>query len=67
MTPEEFQTKQEEMLSRVPVEFHSNLKVKAWEEGHAYGYNEVLLHLDDFIYMIEKPLAEYVKRITSPG
>ena len=27
---------------------------KAWEEGHAYGYHEVNLHIDELAEMVEK-------------
>ena len=27
---------------------------KAWEEGHAYGYKEVLLHIEELAEMVEK-------------
>lgn len=27
---------------------------KAWEDGHAYGYNEVNLHIDELAEMVEK-------------
>ena len=27
---------------------------KAWEEGHAYGYKEVLLNIEELAEMVEK-------------
>ena len=27
---------------------------KAWQEGHAYGYHEVNLHIDELAEMVEK-------------
>ena len=27
---------------------------KAWQEGHAYGYNEVNLHIEELAEMVEK-------------
>jgi hypothetical protein len=59
----EFQEKQCEMMQNIPAEFHNGIAYLAWEQGHAYGFEEVLLHLSDIIDAIEKPLEEYTKRI----
>jgi hypothetical protein len=30
----------------VPEQYRQRVYQRAWDEGHAYGYNEVLSHLD---------------------
>jgi len=63
MTAEEFNTKEKEILSAIPEEFHSAVSYQAYEDGHAYGYEEVLIHVQNLVGMLEKPIAEFEKRI----
>jgi len=49
MTEEKFAAKQAEMLSSIPKVFRGWLSHKAWEDGHAFGYGEVLLLLADLV------------------
>jgi len=63
MTKKEFETKQAELLSSIPKEFHKAMNHIAWEQGHAYGYNEVLLILNDMVYAFKEPCKEFENRI----
>ena len=50
----------EQTLERIKKEYGFNETIskiileKAWEEGHAYGYHEVNLHIDELSEMVEK-------------
>jgi len=61
MTSEEFASKEKEILSAIPQEFHSAVSSQAYEDGHAYGYEEVLIHVQNLVGMLEKPIAEFKK------
>lgn len=65
MTAEEFSTKQNELLNRVPLEVRGALSYTAWEHGHAYGYDEVLIVLSDLVSGLEEPLRNLEKRLTN--
>lgn len=65
VTNEEFKRREEELLSKLPPEFHAAVSYHAYEQGHAYGHSEVLIHVEDLVNMLEKPLAEYTKRLTT--
>jgi len=58
MTEQEFATKQVEILASVPKAFRGWLSHKAWEDGHAYGYEEVLSHLDDLTSGLKECLGK---------
>jgi len=59
MTEQEFTDKQASMLADVPEAFRGWMSHKAWESGHACGYEEVLNHLSDLTDGFEEALAEY--------
>jgi len=67
MTEEEFKQRQDDLLTAVPKEFHSYLSHKAWEDGHACGYEEVITilssHVDEIQDSIKKFEEEVVRRI----
>lgn len=65
MTAEEFSAKQSELLNRVPFEVRGALSYMAWERGHAYGYNEVLIVLSNLVSDLEEPLRNLEKRLTN--
>ena len=50
----------EQTLERIKKEYGFNETIskiileKAWEEGHAYGYHEVNLYIDELAEMVEK-------------
>lgn len=50
----------EQTLERIKKEYGFNETIskiileKAWQEGHAYGYNEVNLHIEELAEMVEK-------------
>jgi len=57
MTEEEFTRRQTKLLARVPKKFRGWLSHMAWEDGHAFGYSEVLLHLEDYVDGLAECLA----------
>lgn len=63
MTESEFVDKQNKMLSNIPASFHSWLCSRAWDSGHAYGYEEVISHLSDLLDGFDKALKDYDKAI----
>ena len=63
MTYDQYLDVQTKLLENVPPEFHLALSSMAYESGHAYGYREVLLHLQELIDELRAPLKEYAERI----
>lgn len=65
MTNEEFNRREEDLLRKLPPEFHAAVSYHAYDQGHAYGHSEVLIHVGSLVDMLEKPIAEYTKRLTA--
>lgn len=55
--------KQAKLLADVPEEFHGVFSKHAWDEGHAYGYDEVLNHLEELVDIFRNPIKEYAARL----
>ena len=49
-------------MDRLPQSIQDALYSKAWEEGHAYGYDEVASHYSD---MAELVIAAYIAGVKS--
>jgi hypothetical protein len=61
---EEIDTDSEEYIMRdIPKEFHSTLSYMAYDRGHAYGMDEVRLHLKNFVEELQKPIEEFRKNL----
>jgi len=65
MTDKEYAQKQTDLFKEcgIPEEFQGAISYQAYEDGHAYGYDEVWIHLQDFVYAIKDPIQKYTKRI----
>lgn len=63
MTPEEFAVQEKLILSDVPEELHSALSYMAYEQGHAYGYTEVLIHLQTYVDNLAEPIDKLIARV----
>jgi hypothetical protein len=63
MTEVEFVKKQDELLKNIPEEFKGAMSYRAWEDGHAYGFEEVLNHLTDLIADLEEPIMKFMERV----
>lgn len=63
MDEETFTARQDELLAQLPEEFRGAVSFKAWQDGHAYGYAEVLSHVADLVESLKKPIADYTARI----
>ena len=65
MNIDEYRTKELELFenNNIPIEFRSFLSHMAYEIGHAYSYDEVFIHLQDFVYGIKDPIKTFEKRI----
>lgn len=63
MDNQEFEQRQDEILKDIPQEFHSAVRWHAYDRGHAYGHNEVLIHVQDLVDMLKEPIAEYTARL----
>ena len=64
MDIDEFERLQNEALKFIPAEFQKPIKKIAWDIGHAYGYNEVLIHIRDIADAFEMPIRAYHFRIS---
>ena len=58
MTKQEFEAEQTEMLSSIPEAFRSWISYQVWDDFHAYGYGEILLHLDDYVDGLKRCLEK---------
>lgn len=47
----------------IPMELRPAIGYHAYETGHAYGYHEVWLHLNDLVDALSKPLKEFEARV----
>ena len=63
MTDVEFNKEQDDLLSALPVEFRSAVASNAWERGHSAGLEEVLLHVDELVHLLQDPILKYTDRI----
>jgi len=63
MTDQEFNNKQAEILAPIPQEFRSAISYHAYEQGHAYGNEEIIIHLSDLVDELLQPIQEFEKRI----
>jgi len=53
----------EYILRNIPKEFHSALQQQAYEDEHAYGYDEVRWKLMELVDRLEDPIKEFKKNI----
>lgn len=63
MTEREFTERQNKLLAELPEEFRGVVSFKAYQDGHASGYEEILIHVADFVGMLKKPIIAYTARI----
>ena len=50
----EYQKERNALLKKIPKEYRDGAATHAWNEGHAYGYKEVLFHLQNIVTTIFK-------------
>jgi hypothetical protein len=55
----DFNRQQDQILEQIPQEFHSFVRMYAWEQGHSSGYNEVLNIEENLIYHLTKAIERY--------
>ena len=63
MTSDEFNAREAELLQALPNEFHSAVSYHAYESGHAYGHEEVLIHLQGMVDMLAPCINKYTQRL----
>lgn len=63
MTAEEYNKREQEILCRIPHEFHSAVSYYAYESGHSAGYEEVLIHLENLADMLVAPVQAFALRL----
>lgn len=63
MTAEEYYNNEEELLFEVPEEFCGPLAWMAYDRGHAYGYEEVLSHLQNYVDNLLPAIKAFRDRI----
>ena len=67
MTLDEFNARQNEILAELPAELQAPVSWMAYERGHAYGYQEVLIHLQDMVDNLSAPVRAYGARMERQG
>lgn len=65
MNGENFEQRQDEILKEIPEEFHSAVSWHAYDRGHAYGHEEVLIHVQNLVDMLKDPIIKYTERLTN--
>lgn len=63
MTDYEYAEKQTALFVNIPFEFQSSIAYLAYEEGHAYGNQEIYIHLVNLISAFEEPIKKFEKRV----
>jgi hypothetical protein len=63
VTSDEFNAREAELLQALPNEFHSAVSYHAYESGHAYGHEEVLIHLQGMVDMLAPCINKYTQRL----
>ena len=63
MTKEEFGKQQEELLKDLPEEFKGFVSYKAWEEGHAEGFENIICILSDLVSDLKDNIVMFEQRI----
>ncbi len=65
MTGEEFNVARAEMLAKLPKEFRAAVSWDAYDRGHAYGYEEVLIHVRSTVDWLLPCIQKYDTRKAS--
>jgi hypothetical protein len=62
---QEYAKKETELFdnNQIPVELRSAISDYAYEQGHAYGYNEILHLLDYLVDALKEPIKNFENRI----
>lgn len=63
MTEDEYLTELKENLSSIPVEFHGFVEGYCYEQGHSYGYEEVIGHVRDMVHSLGAAIKAYDGRV----
>lgn len=63
MTEAEFEKAQNALLRNLPLAFHCTLSSKAWSDGHAHGFEEVISILENLVSAFEIPMHKYTKAL----
>ena len=59
MTGEEFNVAEAEVLAKLPEEFRAAVSWDAYDRGHAYGYEEVLIYVKDIVDWLLPCIQKY--------
>jgi len=59
MTSEEFNVKQDELLSELPEEFRSFVSSYAYDHGHSAGYEEVIGIMSGLVSDLKEPIRKF--------
>ena len=63
MTAEEYNSREAELFEKykIPKEFREELSYLAYEQRHAYGYDEVFNILGDIVYSLSTCFENFAK------
>lgn len=59
-----FESAQANLLEGIPSEFQEFIRATAWDLGHAYGYEEVLSYVSDFVSGLSPAIKDFQNRLT---
>jgi hypothetical protein len=62
---EDFETRQSEILEQLPEEFRATVSWEAYDAGHAYGYEEILIRLENIVGWLAPCCKNFAKRFES--
>jgi len=63
MTAEEFNAKQDELLSELPIEFRCFVSSYAYDCGHSAGYEEIIGYVAEMVSELKEPIKNYTDKV----
>jgi hypothetical protein len=65
MTEDEYNKEHDDLISKLPVEFHGVVSSMAWERGHSAGYEEVIGILSELVDKLSPAIKAFERAIVN--
>jgi hypothetical protein len=62
MTQDEYHFKCTELLNKLPEQLRNPIENFCYEEFHSYGWEEIILHLEELVDALEEPCKNLLQR-----